>query len=99
MKLDLKSKFNVLMNLVPSSALNSPTPFPELDEQRCHWGLVQSSGVGGGFRGLLLNVPFEAIQVAGLIELPCASPEAGGGVEVSGAAVGVVEFLSAIDGP
>ena len=42
-----------------------------------------------------------AIQAAGLIELPCATPskgaETGGGVVVSGVAVGVVEFLSAID--
>ena len=44
-----------------------------------------------------------ALQVAGLIELPCATPSkgacgAGGGVGVSGVAVGVVElFLSAID--
>ena len=41
-----------------------------------------------------------AIQAAGLIELPCATPskgaEIGGGV-VSGVAVGVVELLSAID--
>ena len=66
-----------------------------------YWGLVQGSGVGG----LLLN-PFRcpAIQVAGLIELPCAIPskgacEAGGGVGLAGVDVGVVElFLSAIDG-
>ena len=42
-----------------------------------------------------------AIQAAGLIELPCATPskgaEASGGVGVSGIAVGVVELLSAID--
>ena len=59
----------------------------------CHWGRVQGSGVGG----------CTAIQDAGLIELPCATPSkgacgAGGGVGVSGVAVGVVElFLSAID--
>ena len=41
-----------------------------------------------------------AIQAAGLIELPCATPskgaETGGGV-LTGVAVGVVELLSAID--
>ena len=40
-----------------------------------------------------------AIQAAGLIELPCATPSkgAGAGGGVSGIAVGVVELLSAID--
>ena len=65
-----------------------------------YWGLVQGSGVGG----LLLNLfRCPAIQVAGPIELPCATPskgacEVGGEIGVSGVAVGVVElFLSAID--
>ena len=73
---------------------------------RCHWGRVQGSSEVGG---LLLNTLFAsfetgtAIQVAGLIELPCAIPskgacDAGGRVGVSGISVGVVElFLSAID--
>ena len=76
--------------------------FPELGN---HWGLVQESGVGGGFGELLLNVllaSFETIQAAGLIELPCATPskgvETGGEVVVLGVAVGVVELLSAIGG-
>ena len=66
--------------------------FPELGNQcsRCHWGLVQGSGVGG----------CTAVQAAGLIELPCVIPrkgaKTGGGVVVSGIAV-LFELLSAID--
>ena len=69
----------------------------------CHWGCVQGSGVGGLLLDPLFTSRCTAIQVAGLIELPCAAPskgacEAGGGVGLSGVAVGVVEmFLSAID--
>ena len=67
-----------------------------------YWGLVQGSEVGG-----FLLTPFlwPAIQVAGLIESPCAIPskgacEAGGGVGLAGVDVGVVElFLSDIDAP
>ena len=66
-------------------------PWTRQSMSRCRWGRVQESGVGG----------CTAIQAAGLIELPCATPskgaEAGGGVGVSGVAVGVVELLSAID--